>query len=135
MALTEDTEMDWRNWFRKALEYSTGTQTTVAKKAGIPFKSLNRWLNAGPGEPSITEAIALATAMRLSLDEVFRGIPPDDDLAEGVRQLVAQAREQGRREALEHIAATHARASEQAAVQAQKRTPAAPTPKARRSAR
>lgn len=134
--------MDWRDHFRNALEYSLANQTNVAKRAGISPKKLSDWLgNCDRGTPSIVHAIAMAKAMRLSLDEVFRGISPDDDLAESVRQLVAQAREQGRREALEHIAAQEAAArrivqdAEKSRARVQRRKQDQPSPKARRSGR
>lgn len=133
--------MDWQHYLREAIETYGGNHTKIARKAGIPTSRIADWMRTVPaGQPPIEDAIALAKAMRLSLDEVFRGIPPDDDLAESVRQLVAAAREQGRREALEHIEAKEgaiagARFNDRATAQARKRIPLARTPKARRSER
>jgi hypothetical protein len=55
-----------------------------ARRAHIPYATLQRWLYArgakpGEKEPRLSDAVALAHALRTTVDGLFLGAPPNRD--------------------------------------------------------
>ena len=59
-----------------------------------PLETLRNWVRQKPrGEPSVSDAIKIAGVMKLSLDELFCGKIPDDQIERIVRDAIDQVQE------------------------------------------
>jgi transcriptional regulator with XRE-family HTH domain len=58
------------------------TQTEMARKAGVPFRSYQNW-EAGSREPRLLALVALADALGATVDELIR---PTASSGEGARR-------------------------------------------------
>lgn len=86
--------MDWQDHLRNAMEKNKPPWrlADLAKGTGMDRDKLQRWMrtNRNGGEPTISAAVLIAEAMGKSLDEVFRGQIPDDEIEQILRQSIAQ---------------------------------------------
>jgi putative transcriptional regulator len=60
-----------RNTIRQARETAGLTQAQLAERIGAGRVTVNRW-EQGSQEPSLRQAVQLALALNLTLDELFR---------------------------------------------------------------
>ena len=72
-------------------------QAAIARESGVNPNEISRWLR-GDHDPSIVNAIRLADAMNLSLDELFRGNIPDDEMEAILRESLYKAHAIGLRD-------------------------------------
>lgn len=95
--------MTLQEYFRAAAEKHRWTFARLARETGIPEGNIANWFSRDPprGEPDIGEAVKLAEAMKLGMDEVFRGIVPGDQIEEIISEAVWQVRDVIRREVAE----------------------------------
>lgn len=64
--------MGFKENLRALREQSDLTQTEMANKAGVPFRSYQNW-EAGSREPRIKALAALAAAFKTTVDELLKG--------------------------------------------------------------
>lgn len=83
--------MNWQDHFRAAMERHRWRQADIAQKSGVNANEISRWLR-GDHDPSIISAIRLADAMELSLDVLFRGQIPDDEIEAVLAEAVYKTR-------------------------------------------
>ena len=76
----------WNEYLAAAMERHRWGPTRIAKETGFPESQIGKW-SRGEVVPTIPKAIALAEAMNLSLDEVFRGHIPDQEMEELLAEL------------------------------------------------
>jgi len=67
--------MGFKENLRALRERSGLTQTEMANKAGVPFRSYQNW-EAGSREPRIQALAALSFAIGASVDELLQGEGP-----------------------------------------------------------
>jgi transcriptional regulator with XRE-family HTH domain len=64
--------MRFKENLRRLREQAGWTQTEMAGRAGVPFRSYQNW-EAGVREPRIAALAALADALGVSVDDLIRG--------------------------------------------------------------
>jgi transcriptional regulator with XRE-family HTH domain len=79
--------MGFKDNLRRLREAAGLTQTAMAEKAGVPFRSYQNW-EAGVREPRIQALAALAAAVGVTVDELIRE-PPGADPGQPARKGAA----------------------------------------------
>ncbi len=80
--------MDWYTPFRAALRHRGWTRKRLAAESSVRESTIDNWLDRDPHkrkEPTLTNAIKVANAMGMTLDEVFQGTPRDDEVDQILR--------------------------------------------------
>ena len=82
----------WREILRLSLDEHRWQYSRLAKATGIKEDTLRNWMRTkgDRGQPTIDDAIKIAEKTRLSLDELFRGVRPDDQIQAEIEAVTAR---------------------------------------------
>jgi transcriptional regulator with XRE-family HTH domain len=92
--------MGFKENLRRLREAAGLTQTAMAEKAGVPFRSYQNW-EAGVREPRIQALAALAAAVGVTVDELIREGPdagPGQSARKGAAGGAPPKKPRGRKE-------------------------------------